>query len=95
MVIEDAQGEVDKNRSQGDKAFEICDISDGRGGGAEGFVLRNPLADKAVDVDGDAIRGWIMPKIAEKLGFLMREAVGIRQKTMVNCQESLLVRIFG
>jgi len=36
-----------------------------------------------------------MPKIAEKLGFLMREAVGIRQKTMVNCQESLLVRIFG
>jgi hypothetical protein len=39
LVVEDAQRETDKNRSKTGKAFGIRDIPDGRGGGAEGFVL--------------------------------------------------------
>jgi len=33
-----------------------------------------------------------MPKIAEKPGFLMRETVEVRQKTIISRQNSLLVR---
>jgi hypothetical protein len=39
LVVEDTQRETDKNQCQSGKAFEICDIPDGRGGCAEGFVL--------------------------------------------------------
>ena len=35
LVAQDTPGETDKYRCQGDKAFKICDISDGRGDGAK------------------------------------------------------------
>jgi hypothetical protein len=35
-----------------------------------------------------------MPKIAEKLGFLMRETVGVRQETIISRQNSLLLKFF-
>ena len=35
----DAPSETDKDRCQSCKACEICNVSDGRGGCAEGFVL--------------------------------------------------------
>jgi hypothetical protein len=53
------------------------------------------LADKAVDVNGETIRGWIMLTITEKFGVLMRETVGIRQETIISRQDSLLVSILG
>jgi hypothetical protein len=52
------------------------------------------LADKAVDDDGDTIRIWIMLTIAEKLGVLMRETGGVRQKTIISRQDSLLGSTF-
>jgi len=67
LVTADTQREADKNQYQGCKAFEICDIPDGRGGGADGFILRPPLQDQAVA--GHTIRSRIMLKIAEKLCF--------------------------
>lgn len=35
---------------------------------------------RCILVDGDAIGGWIIAKIAEKIGFLMRAMVEVRQK---------------
>jgi len=39
LVVEDTQRETDKNQFQSGEAFEVCNLSDGRGGCAEGFVL--------------------------------------------------------
>ena len=39
MVAQDASSETDKDWCQSSETFEICDISDGRGGCSEGFVL--------------------------------------------------------
>ena len=77
----DTQREADKDWCQGGKAFEICDIPDGGGGSAEGFVLWDPLQDQTIA--GDTIRSRIMPKIAEKLGFLMRGRVEVCQKSPI------------
>jgi hypothetical protein len=38
------------------------------------FYVKRPR-DQAVDVDGETIRSRIMPKIAEKLSFLMRRGL--------------------
>jgi hypothetical protein len=65
----------------GGKAFEIRDISDGRGGSAKGFILWNPFSHQTVDVDGDTIGIWIMPKIAENHGFLTRKTVEVCEKS--------------
>ena len=40
------------------KTFEVCDISDGRGGHAEEFVLWNPCSNQTVNVGGDTFRSW-------------------------------------
>jgi hypothetical protein len=44
---------------------------------------------------GGTIKSWIILTLAEKPGFLMRETVGVRQKTIISRQDSLLVSIFG
>ena len=84
LVLEDSKRKTCKDRCQGDKAFELCNLSDGRGGSAKGFILWYPLPDQAVDVDGDTIRSRIMPKMAEKLSFLMRRTVEVCKKSRLH-----------
>ncbi len=79
MVAEDTQREDDKNRSKSCKAFEIRDIPDGRGGGAEGFILRNSRKNQTIETDTDWI--WLLIKIVEKLEFMKVRAVMICSKT--------------
>jgi len=39
LAVEETQREAGKNRCESGEAFETCDIPDGRGGGAKGFIL--------------------------------------------------------
>ena len=95
LVTEDTQRETDKNWCKSGKALKVCYLSNGRGGSAKGFILRNPLQDKAFNIDGNTIRSWIMPKIVEKLGFLMRGMVEVRPKTIISRQNSFFATILA
>jgi hypothetical protein len=84
-----------QNRCKSGKAFEICDIPDGRGGSAKGFILWNPLQDQAVDVDGDTIRSRVTLKAAEKHDFLTIRTVEVCKKSHFNSSFKANISDFG
>jgi hypothetical protein len=66
VTIRGTEAEADRDWCQGHEAFPLRDISDGRGGGPQSFVLRKPRAYDAPKLGGDTFRDREMLRIAEK-----------------------------